>query len=660
MTSVTWFNAATSSSGTSNGTTNWTITDMVLKTGNNLITVTAHNDYGNTGTDSITVILLTSPSAIIFNSSSYRNGDIAKGANYLYAFSTEVSNPGKACLKRSVDGSVWSSDITVLSNLNLPHGGFCVYNVGGNDNIIVSALGNVKKSVDNGTTFASLTSLGNILDYTDVATNISMNPFRPDDGNIYITGNIGTTGIFLKKSTDAGLSWSDPYAITNFHSVTPLLMRTNSKLWCLYADRTSGDDVWIKNSTDWGKTWGLASKIYVGTLITSPCHAQYIDEQRCLLTISDVYSTASNSRGVYGYLWYSNNTFQIVGFETGAAFSNTDRHTYTGIAYQDSFGINYTSIWRFSPFIKTHYSYYTGITLATHSITITYPTNASTYYTNWGAIKLIGKASDDNTVTSVTWVNDKGGSGTMYMTPQWGGANVTWQSRGQIQLYDGVNVITVTTHDASGGTIVDVLEVTYEKMLPMIMITSPTGNSKYSTNAATINLGGTASDANGIATVVWRNIVNGASGTAAGAENWSVSGIPLNAGMNLIYVNVTDKAGNRNYDAIRVTLDTKTPIVTITDPTSDSTITIPGWHMVKLKGTASDDIDIALVIWYNAATGDSGTMYMTPQWGGANVTWETRGYMHVISGDNVITIIAMDSAGNTKTDMIVVTYTGLY
>ncbi|WP_332635156.1 hypothetical protein, partial [Halalkalibacter flavus] len=56
-------------------------------------------------------------------------------------------------------------------------------------------------------------------------------------------------------------------------------------------------------------------------------------------------------------------------------------------------------------------------------------------------------------VTQVTWVNDRGGSGTASGTTGWTASGINLQS--------GVNVITVTALDAAGNSDTDSLTVTY-------------------------------------------------------------------------------------------------------------------------------------------------------------------------------------------------------
>jgi parallel beta-helix repeat protein len=316
------------------------------------------------------------------------DGDLYRGANYLYAFTNSYNqgvNPAYhedlVYIKRSTDGVTWSGMINIWSALYCPHGGFCVYTVGGIDHLIASALGSVKKSSDNGNTFSSLTPLSSSLDYTGVATNMSMDPSKSYDSDIYVAGSTGTNGIYLKKSVDGGASWSSSITITDIKSYAPLFMRDALKLYCFYRyDVGSEYNVYVKNSTDWGKTWGAQKLVYSKTQsYACPGHAQYIDEQKCLLTISDCSSSAYNkSRGVYGYFWFSNSTFQQIGYETGSEYNNNNFHSYSGVVNRDADGVNYTSLWayytpdpRIMPpgaaidwWIMTHFSRDSNISLA--------------------------------------------------------------------------------------------------------------------------------------------------------------------------------------------------------------------------------------------------------------------------------------------------------
>ena len=687
------------------------------------------------GAEKATTLASFSPAVTVFSSSGVRffDGDIYRGLNYLYAFADEYKNPANAYVKRSVDGVSWSS-VTSMSGLNYPHGGFCVYNVGSSDHIIVSALGNVRKSMDDGATFSSLTALGATLDYTGVATNASMDPSRPYDDNIYVAGNIGITGVYLRKSVDNGVTWSSSYMIYNSQSICPILMRDSSKLFCFYAsDTVSNRNLYVKNSSDWGKTWGSPTLVFIKTqYMAAPCHAQYIDQARCLLTISDYASpTYSNSRGLFGYFWYSNNTFQQLGIEGGAAYSGRDANSYSGIASEDSMGVNYTSMWCYhvdssNNIMKTHYSHDSGIDLNspyapapsilnspsttaglgtqysfnasaslpdngsstwnivknaswlsmvgsdnTHCLLQGTPASYGSYwanltvsdsnssdYVNWtisvsdltpptctitwppdpcypsaSPLYIEGTASDNVAVTSVTWSSYFCGSGACSGTTSWN-ATIPWT------LYN--DVITVTAHDAAGNVGSDTLQIR-ENYAPYCCITIPAADPYYTTES-TVTINGTASDEVGVSSVTWINS-RGGSGVATGTTSWSIPSIALSAGSNLITVTATDSMGETGTDAMTVIYDLTAPEVAITIPASDpyNTTTVP----FAMSGNSSDDIGVAAVTWKNMLTGGSGTCTGTTSWS-QNVP--------LGSGSNLIYINVTDMAGNKASTSTTIIY----
>ena len=85
-------------------------------------------------------------------------------------------------------------------------------------------------------------------------------------------------------------------------------------------------------------------------------------------------------------------------------------------------------------------------------VAITMPTTASAYVADSTPLALGGMTSISAGVTQVTWVNDRGGSGTA-------GGTTTWTA--SVPLQSGVNVITVTAQDAGASTDTDTLTVTY-------------------------------------------------------------------------------------------------------------------------------------------------------------------------------------------------------
>jgi len=87
------------------------------------------------------------------------------------------------------------------------------------------------------------------------------------------------------------------------------------------------------------------------------------------------------------------------------------------------------------------------------TINITSPTNISSYTTGSGTISLSGNASDNMGLSSVSWVNSRGGLGNATGTANWSINNIT--------LYSGENSIIVTACDSSGNTNSDLITVTY-------------------------------------------------------------------------------------------------------------------------------------------------------------------------------------------------------
>jgi len=275
------------------------------------------------------------------------------------------------------------------------------------------------------------------------------------------------------------------------------------------------------------------------------------------------------------------------------------------------------------------------------SVTITSPTSSATTTVATTPINIGGTASDAVGVTEVAWSNNRGGSGNATGTTSW--------SVSGIVLLTGSNVLTITARDAAGNSSTDSLSVTYtpDTTAPAVTITSPTSNATLATALASLNIGGSASDAIGVTQVSWANN-RGGSGNATGTTSWSVTGIALQSGSNILTVTARDAAGNTNTDTLTVTYtpDTTAPVVQITGPTSNATLTVAATPMT-LSGTASDAVGVTQVSWSNSR-GGSGTATGTTSWSVSNLALQT--------GSNVLTVTARDAAGNVRTDSLTVTY----
>ena len=277
------------------------------------------------------------------------------------------------------------------------------------------------------------------------------------------------------------------------------------------------------------------------------------------------------------------------------------------------------------------------------TVSIATPTSASSYASTTTSIALGGAASDNVGVSSVSWVSDRGGSGTATGTTNW---NVP-----VIGLQVGSNVITVTARDAAGNVGTDILTVTYsapDTTVPVVTITGPTTGGAYSTSSSTMTVSGTGSDNVGVTAVTW-STDRGSSGTASGTTNWMASGVALQSGTNVITVRARDAAGNSGTATLTVTYtppDTTAPTITILGPTSASTYSTTS-SVVTLGGTAADNLGVTAVTWANNR-GGSGFSSGTTSWSVPSVQLQ--------GGSNVITMTAQDASGNKGTATLTVTY----
>lgn len=178
---------------------------------------------------------------------------------------------------------------------------------------------------------------------------------------------------------------------------------------------------------------------------------------------------------------------------------------------------------------------------------------------------------------------------------------------------DGSKTVYVWYKDAAGNISTTASDsITLDTTAPAITITSPTSGSAYTTISSTVDLSGSASDnTSGVSSVTWSND-KGGSGAASGTDKWSISGISLSAGKNVLTVTVTDGAGNSGTTVITVTYDA-TPTVTTglsTQVTSSTAI---------LNGTVNAN-GLSTTVWfeYGVASGSYTNKTSTQSVSGTN------------------------------------------
>jgi hypothetical protein len=160
-------------------------------------------------------------------------------------------------------------------------------------------------------------------------------------------------------------------------------------------------------------------------------------------------------------------------------------------------------------------------------VTITGPTSAATYTTSATTMSLSGTASDAVGVTQVSWVNNRGGSGTATGTTSWSVSAITLQA--------GSNVLTVTARDAAGNTSSDVLTVTVNAPPTLAAVAN---QSSVTGLATTLQLVG--SDPNG--DPLTYSATSLPSGLSVGSSSGLISGTPTVVGTYNVTVSVSDGA----------------------------------------------------------------------------------------------------------------------
>jgi hypothetical protein len=296
---------------------------------------------------------------------------------------------------------------------------------------------------------------------------------------------------------------------------------------------------------------------------------------------------------------------------------------------------------------------YTPVDTTAPTVLITSP-EGSTYKTTSSPINLSGTAKDNMGVAQVVWSNSQGGSDVASGTTDW---SIT-----DVDLAEGANVITVTAYDTAeqANSASSILTVTYtppDTIDPLISIELPTGDSTYATDSSPIDLSGSAEDNVGVDKVTWANS-RGGGGTASDTTSWSISGITLLEGDNVLKVIAEDAAGNQSTDTLTVAYsppvptpvttappkDTTAPVVRITSPTTRSK-TRTRESSISLAGSASDNVGVTQVTWANSL-GGGGAASGTSSWSITNIPLK--------KGANVLTVTAKDAAENQSTDTLTV------
>jgi hypothetical protein len=270
------------------------------------------------------------------------------------------------------------------------------------------------------------------------------------------------------------------------------------------------------------------------------------------------------------------------------------------------------------------------------TVAVTTPASSPIYVTATPYTLMAGTSWSQVGISSVTWVNDRGGSGTCTGTTSWTIASIA--------LSQGHNNITVTATDLAGRTNTATTDIVYSGVNPTVAITTPASSPIYVTATPYTLMAGTSWSQVGIASVSWVN-ARGGSGTCTGTTSWTIASIALQPGYNNITVTATDNAGRTGTVTRTIIYDEAAPTVTITTPAS--TIYVTSTPYTSMAGTSFDTRGVASISWANAR-GGSGTATGTTSWTIASITLQ--------AGYNNITVTATDNAGRTSTATRTIVY----
>ena len=125
---------------------------------------------------------------------------------------------------------------------------------------------------------------------------------------------------------------------------------------------------------------------------------------------------------------------------------------------------------------------------------------------------------------------------------------------------------------------------------PSVSIDNPTPSYTYTISTPSVDISGTASDNVAITQVTWSND-RGGSGTASGLGIWSISGIQLSSGSNVITVAAWDASNHIATDTLTVTYNpTQIVISDVLPPSPLQGLPVPETQTLTIKGTGFSNL----------------------------------------------------------------------
>lgn len=194
--------------------------------------------------------------------------------------------------------------------------------------------------------------------------------------------------------------------------------------------------------------------------------------------------------------------------------------------------------------------------------------------------------------------------------------------------------VTVVVTDVAGNSVTTSIKVTLQG--PKVTITSPISMALFSSNSTTVT--GTVDDPNAVVSV---------NGVPAPNQNGSftANNVVLREGNNLLSATAVSAQGAAGTDSLTVVLDTTPPSISIDSPRDKAILTSP---QIAVSGLVNDVV-----------TGTVNAAQVSVTVNGVSASIGNRSFMAsnvlLVPGQNVITAVATDRAGNTSQSQVTVT-----
>jgi uncharacterized repeat protein (TIGR02543 family) len=432
----------------------------------------------------------------------------------------------------------------------------------------------------------------------------------------------------------------------------PRVTASFDTVYSAYDVAASGDMIYVADTSSGVQILRMTDKAPPTVVITNPVFDPTFTSTNATLTLA---GSASDNKGIAKVFWANSRG------GSGEAVGTTDWNTGSVQLYPGQNVITVTAM-------------DSSGNRSGDALTVTYSPPDSTApvvrvagntagverSVNTASVDVSGSSNDNVGVVEVTWVNNRGGSGTATGTNPW---TVT-----ALPLAPGANVLTFTARDVANNTATDSVTYRYappDTAAPSLAIQFPTLDSTFTTTSTPLSLAGMAADDQGVSQVVWMN-ERGGQGTATGTDSFSAAGIVLQPGLNVIRVTARDAGGNTSMDTLNVTYSPVTvanrPTIAIAAPAANARVEV---MPLEIRGSAVARQGLAAVFyqlndgpWMTATGGALWTVSLTPTAGlnvirvksldafGVESLVVTRSFTRVVRSDLALTVLGQGAVKN--------------